>query len=52
MSWQGEQGKVLEEALFDRLWEETTARIRGLKVGWVLCVMRVGRMVVVGLWGW
>ena len=29
---QGEQGKVLEEALFDRLWEETTARIRNLKV--------------------
>lgn len=22
----------MEEALFDRLWEETTARIRGLKV--------------------
>jgi hypothetical protein len=28
---QGEEGKVLEEALFDRLWEETTNRIRALK---------------------
>ncbi|GAB5036192.1 ubiquinol-cytochrome c chaperone [Nannochloropsis oceanica] len=29
---EGEEGKVLEEALFDRLWDETTARIRALKV--------------------
>ena len=29
---QGDEGKVLEEAVFDRLWEETTARIRALKV--------------------
>ena len=29
---------MLEEALFDRLWDETTARIRNLKVRTYVCV--------------
>lgn len=29
---QGDEGKALEEKLFDRLWDETVVRIRALKV--------------------